>query len=330
MRSGSEFGEYGRLTARPDRDPEHVLAGFLSKVADTAAPQLSPRARSRLLDTLRSSIAQERSEQGADIRTLERILTALGDPVTIVDSEVQRDPESQQALATRLSRATTPSIPTAGNVDSEVAKQLAPDGHGHGAVHPVGLPGSGPEICLDPDPFTTDFEYRPETVGALGGPSPAPAAEGGSAASSSSSAGSSSGSSAGSIGGPATDRIRGFWEGGPRVHPVESLAILLLLVGALLGNWLVLLAAVLVAFASRYYSPAEKWVLLIGVPVLSFLLFTLGFWLTSHGKPGGTSNKPADLLNGVDSFFGPLPRMIALLGALFLAWRLARGVVRRT
>jgi hypothetical protein len=111
---------------------------------------------------------------------------------------------------------------------------------------------------------------------------------------------------------------------------VESLAILLLLVGALLGNWLVLLAAVLVAFASRYYSSAEKWVLLVGVPVLSFLLFTLGFWLTSHGKPGGTGNKPADLLNGVDSFFGPLPRMISLLGALFLAWRLARGVVRRT
>jgi hypothetical protein len=325
VRSGYEFGEYGRLTARPDRDPEHALAAFLSKVADTAAPQLSPAARSRLLDTLRSTIAQQRAELGPDIRTLERILTALGDPVTIVDSEVQRDPESQKALATRLSRA-TPSIPVSGNVDSEVAKQLAPDGHGHNvAIHPVGLPGSGPEICLDPDPFTTDFEYRPETVGALGVPNPAPAAEGAPAGSSSS-----SGSSAGAVGGPATDRIRSFWTGGPRVHPVESLAILLLLVGALLGNWLVLLAAVLVAFASRYYSSAEKWVLLVGVPVLSFLLFTLGFWLTSHGKPGGTGNKPADLLNGVDSFFGPLPRMISLLGALFLAWRLARGVVRRT
>ena len=324
MRSGYEFGEYGRLTARPDRDPEHALAAFLSKVADTAAPQLSPAARSRLLDTLRATIGQERAEQGSDIRTLERILAALGDPVTIVDFEVQRDPESQKALATRLSRA-TPSIPAAGNMDSEVAKQLAPDGHVHGPVHPVGLPGSGPEICLDPDPFTTDFEYRPETVGALGGPTSAPAAEGAPAAPSSSAS-----SSPAVAGGPAAERIRTFWEGGLRVHPVESLSILLLLVGALLGNWLVLLAAVLVAFASRYYSSAEKWVLLIGVPVFSFLLFTLGFWLSSHGKPGGTANKPSDLLNGVDSFFGPLPRMISLLGALFLAWRLARGVVRRT
>lgn len=321
MRSGYEFGEYGRLTARPDRDPEHVLAAFLSKVADTAAPQLSPAARSRLLDTVRSTIAQERAQSGMDVRTLDRILDSLGDPITIVDAEVQRDPESQKALSARLSRA-TPSTPPAAHMDSEVAKQLAPDTHTHGPVHPVGPPGSGPEICLDPDPFTMEFEYRPETVGALGGASPAPA-EGGQAPASS------SGSSALS-GGAASDQIRSFWETGPRKYPVEALSIVLLLVGALIGNWLVLLAAVLVAFASRYYSPAEKWVLLVGVPVISFLLFTLGFWLSSHGKAGGTTDKPSDLLSGVDSFFGPLPRMIALLGAVFLAWRLARGVIRRS
>lgn len=319
MRSGYEFGEYGKRTARPDRDPEHVLAGFLSKVADTAAPHLSPRARSRLLETLRESINQERAASGMDMRALDRILTSLGDPVTIVDAEVQRDPESQLALATRLSRS-TPSSPAAANMDSEVAKQLAPDGHGHGPVHPVGLPGSGPEICLDPDPFGMAFEYRPETVGALGGAAN-PSAEGGPAQGAPASAGQE---------GAFPDRIRTFWAGGPKVHPVESVAIVLLLIGAVMGNWLVLLAAVLVAFASRFYSPAEKWALLVGAPVVSFLLFTLGFWLDTNRKPGGTTNKPADLLNGVDSFFGPLPRMIALLGALFLAWRLARGVIRRT
>jgi hypothetical protein len=323
VRSGYEFGEYGRLTARPDRDPEHVLANFLSKIADTAAPQLSPAARSRLLETLRTTIGQERAASGMDIRTLDRILASLGDPVTIVDAEVQRDPESQRALSARLSRA-TPTSPAVGNVDSEVAKQLAPDGHTHGPVHPVGLPGSGPEICLDPDPFAMEFEYRPETVGALGGPASATGpAEGGVAQSGSS-------ASSSSAGGPAAEQLRTFWEGGPRKHPIEALAILLLLVGALLGNWLVLLAAVLVAFTSRFYSSAEKWVLLVGAPVVSFLLFTLGFWLSTHGKPGGTTDKPADLLNGIDSFFGPLPRMIALLGALFLAWRLARGVIRHT
>jgi len=315
VRGGHEFGEYGRRSARPDRDPEQHLAAFLSKVADTAAPHLSPRARSRLLESLRQTIDRERSENGMDMRTLDRILASLGDPVTLVDAEVQRDPESQQALATRLSRV-EPTTPASAGMDSEVARQLAPEGHGHGPVHPVGPLGSGPEICLDPDPFGMAFEYRPETVGALG----TSAADGGG-----------SSQSVGSLQDPAvTDRLRSFWADGPRLHPVETLAIVLLLVGAIMGNWLVLLAAVLVAFASRYYSPAEKWTLLVGVPVISFLLFTLGFWLSTHGKPGGTSNKPADLLNGVDSFFGPLPRMIALLGAMFLAWRLARGVIRRT
>lgn len=316
MRSGYEFGEYGRRAARPDRDPEQHLAAFLSKVADRAAPHLSPAARSRLLESLRQTIQQERQNQGMDVRTLDRILAGLGDPVTLVDAEVQRDPESQRALAARLSRS-TPSAPPTAAMDSEVAKQLVPEAHGHGPVHPVGPPGSGPEICLDPDPFAMAFEYRPETVGALG--AGAAGGEGGAGG-----GGASSSAGADVVG----DRLRSFWAEGPRVHPVETLAIVLLLVGAVLGNWIVLLVAVLVAFASRYYSPAEKWGLLVGIPVLSFLLFSLGFWLTTHGKPGGTSNRPADLLSGVDSFFGPLPRMIALLGAMFLAWRLARGVIR--
>ena len=320
MRSGSEFGDYGRLTARPDRDPEHVLAGYLSKVADTAAPQLSPAARHRLLDGLRATIEQERSEQGMDVRALDRILLGLGDPVTLVDAEVQRDPESQKALEARLNRVSSTNA-AAVNMDADVVKQLAPDAPGHGPVHPVGLPGSGPEICLDPDPFATAFQYRPETVGALGtGGAPGQSAP--------ETAHAPAASSPGEVAMP--DRIRTFWEGGPRTHPVESLAIVLLLIGAIIGNWIVLLAAVLVAFASRFYSPAEKWILLIGVPVVSFLLFTLGFWLNTHGRPGGTTNKPTDLLNGVDSFFGPLPRMIALLGAVFLAWRLGRGVIRRS
>jgi hypothetical protein len=314
VRTGNEFGDYGRRTARPDRDPEQHLAAYLSKIADTAAPHLSPAARSRLLETVRQTIERERQAQGADVYTLDRIIGQLGDPITLVDAEVQRDPESQRALANRLSR-TAPAAPPAGAMDSEVAAQLAPEiTVPHRPVHPVGPPGSGPEICLDPDPFAMAFEYRPETVGALG--ATAVSAEG------------AGGAAPAAAPDSAAERLRGFWSGGPRVHPVETAAIVLLLIGAGLGNWIVLLVAVLAAFASRYYSPAEKWGLLVGIPVISFLLFTLGFWLTTHGRPGGTSDKPADLLSGVDSFYGPLPRMIALLGAMFLAWRLARGVVR--
>lgn len=317
LRSGYEFDAYGKRSARPDRDPEQHLAAFLSKVADVAAPHLSPASRSRLLDSLRQTIEQERAANGRDIRTLERILSSLGDPITLVDAEIQRDPESQQALAARLSR-TGPSS-SAGAVDAELAKQLAPETHAHGPVHPVGPPGSGPEICLDPDPFAAAIEYRPETVGALnqGVQVPVgevamalPPAEGDDA--------------------DVSARLRSFWAGGPRVHPVETAAIVLLLGGAVMGQWLFLVAGGLVAFASRFYSPVEKWLLVVGVPGVSFLLFSFGFWLTRHGKPGGTVDKPIDLLSGMDSFFGAFPRMIAVLGAMFLAWRLARGVIRRT
>lgn len=317
MRSGYDFDAYGRRAARPDRDPEQHLAVFLSKVADVAALQLSPASRSRLLDTLRQNIEQQRAANGRDIRTLERILTTLGDPITLVDTEVQRDPESQQALAARLSRSGPGTSASA--VDAELAKQLAPETHERRPVHPVGPPGSGPEICLDPDPFAAGLEYRPETVGALNQSGQAPANEATLLLPSEQEPG------------PAVSaRLRDFWAGGPRVHPVETAAIVLLIGGAIMGQWLFLVAGGLVAFASRFYSPVEKWLLVVGVPGLSFLLFSFGFWLTRHGKPGGTSDKPIDLLSGMDSFFGAFPRMIAILGAMFLAWRLARGVIRRT
>lgn len=319
MRSGYEFDAYGRRAARPDRDPEQHLASFLSKVADVAAPHLSPAARSRLLESLRQTIEQERAAKGRDVRTLDRILASLGDPITLVDAEVQRDPESQQALAARLSRTGPGS--GAGAVDAELAKQLAPETHGHGPVHPVGPPGSGPEICLDPDPFAAAIEYRPETVGALNQAAAVQAPSGESTASF---------TSADEDGADVAARLRTFWAGGPRVHPVETAAIVLLIAGAIMGQWLFLLAGGLVAFASRFYSPVEKWLLVVGVPGISFLLFSFGFWLTRHGKPGGTKDKPVDLLSGLDSFFGAFPRMIAVLGAMFLAWRLARGVIRRT
>ncbi|MBR7838526.1 hypothetical protein KDL01_34990 [Actinospica durhamensis] len=317
MRSGYEFDAYGRRAARPDRDPEQHLAAFLSKVADVAAPHLSPASRSRLLESLRQTIEQERAANGRDVRTLERILNSLGDPVTLVDAEVQRDPESQQALAARLSR-TGPGAGAAA-VDAELARQLAPETtHGHGPVHPVGLPGSGPEICLDPDPFAAAIEYRPETVGALGLGAPGSGAE------------LTAQLAPDELGSDVSARLRSFWSGGPRGYPVESAAILLLVLGAVLGQWLFLLGGGLVAFASRFYSPVEKWLLVVGAPAVSFLLFSFGFWLTQHGKPGGTPDKPVDLLSGLDSFFGALPRMIAVLGAMFLLWRLARGVIRRT
>lgn len=105
-------------------------------------------------------------------------------------------------------------------------------------------------------------------------------------------------------------------------------AVLLFLLSALVGQWVVLGAAVLTACVSRSFTRAEKGALVIVIPMGTSLLYTVGFWLNRNGYWGGHIASTADLLSGAASFFGTLPRTAALLGALFLAWRLARRGVQ--
>jgi hypothetical protein len=181
----------------------------------------------------------------------------------------------------------------------------------------------GPEICLDPDPFTP--EHKVETVGAIG-PVASPAATTMTMVLPELSA---PPADSGEVLAPVVARVRSAWSLGPRVHPWESLAIALFLVGAALGQWLVLLVAGLVACTSRFYSEVEKWTLCVGVPVATALCYAFGFWLHQQGIWGGTRVDTTDLLAGAASFFGTLPRIAALLAALYLSWRLARGISRQ-
>lgn len=319
----------GEVTKNAKIQPEQRLFGYLSEVADEASGKLSPAARIRFVESLRETIEQERARRGSDLATLDRILARLGDPVTLVDSEVQRDPDYQARLSARLARATDgPQVP----ITDDLAELLAPSPQSGAPYVPLS-PASGsaaidtPEICLDPDPFAP--EYRIDTVGALHAPvapsapaSPATttmvlpviSAEPEEPAQSLS---------------PMVTRMRGVWAAGPRVHPWEALAIALFLLGAVLGQWVVLLIAGLVAFTSRFYTEVEKWTLAVGVPVTTALLYAFGFWLHQRGVWGGTKVDTSDLVAGAASFFGTLPRIAALLAALFLSWRLARGISRQ-
>jgi hypothetical protein len=319
----------GEATKNAKIQPEQRLFSYLSEVADEASGKLSPAARIRFVESLRETVEQERARLGGDLATLDRILARLGDPVTLVDSEVQRDPDYQARLSARLSRATDgPQVP----LTDDLAELLAPSSSSQPGVpyapmdqSVAGPPGSvsGPELCLDPDPFAP--EQRTETVGALSAPAaattmtmllpelsappPEPPSE--------------------TFVAPVVSRMRSAWAIGPRVHPWEALAIGLFLLGAVLGQWLVLLLAALVACTSRFYTEVEKWALCVGVPVATALCYTFGFWLHQRGLWGGTKVDSTDLLAGAASFFGTLPRIAALLAALFLSWRLARGISRQ-
>ncbi len=312
--------------------PEQRLFGYLSEVANEASGKLSPAARIRLVDSLRSTIEQERARRGSDLATLDGILRRLGDPVTLVDSEVQRDPDYQARLSARLARATEgPQVPITDDLAELLAPQ-PPSGAGHASgdaavVAPRAVADS-PEICLDPDPFAP--EKSVETVGALGAVS-VPASAPASAAATTMTMvlpDFGEGEPDAPIS-PAMARMRVAWLRGPKARPWEALAIAVFLVGAVLGQWVVLLLAGLLACTSRYYTSVEKWALVVGVPVATGLVYALGFWLHQRGFWGGTAVNTSDLLSGAASFFGTLPRIAALLAALFLSWRLARGITRQ-
>jgi hypothetical protein len=312
----------GEVTKSTKIQPEQRLFGYLSEVADEASGKLSPAARIRFIESLRDTIEQERARRGDDLATLDRILGRLGDPVTLVDTEVQRDPDYQARLSARLSRASDgPQVP----ITDDLAELLAPPpSSGPMMYAPMNRSTAaadafdGPELCLDPDPFAPD--HTVETVGALGSPATtmtmvlpelgmAPEPE--------------------EPLSPVAARVRTAWLHGPKARPWEALAIGLFLIGAVLGQWVVLLVAALVACTSRYFTEVEKWVLAVGVPVATALVYALGFWLHQRGVWGGTDVNTSDLLSGAASFFGTLPRIAALLAALFLSWRLARGITRQ-
>lgn len=317
----------GEVTKNAKIQPEQRLFGYLSEVADEASGKLSPAARIRFVESLRETIEQERARRGTDLATLDRILDRLGDPVTLVDSEVQRDPDYQARLSARLSRATDgPQVP----ITDDLAELLAPSPSGTPYVPTSPVSGSTasdtPEICLDPDPFAP--EYRIETLGALAAPvAPSAAASPATTTMVMPAVPAEPDEPAEPLS-PVMARMRVAWAQGPKVHPWEALAIALFLLGAVLGQWVVLLIAGLVALTSRFYTEVEKWTLAVGVPVTTALFYAFGFWLHQRGVWGGTKVDTSDLVAGAASFFGTLPRIAALLAALYLSWRLARGIAR--
>jgi hypothetical protein len=299
---------------------EQSLFEYLSKVADSASGHLSPASRNQLVARLRETIANERERHGSDLHTLERILDSLGDPITLVDGEAQRDPDYQAKLSARLTQSSQ-AVPRI-SITDDLAQLIAPSTPSAGYPAPSlssAPPGvsAGPEICLDPDPFVPDSTV--ETVGALAAAAAPTTVLPGLLI-----------NEPDDDGVPLSNQIQAAWLDGPRKHPQEAIAIGLFLVGALFGEWFLLLPAALVACTSKFYSGVEKWVLTVGVPIVTALTFVFGFWLDQHRLWGGRTVKGSDLLAGAASFFGPLPSAAGLLAALFLSWRLARGIIRRS
>lgn len=314
-----------RRATGPQDQPEQVLFAYLSRVATESSGRLSPASRSRFIASLRETIDQERARHGSDVNTLNRILAGLGEPVMLVDAEVQRDPEYQARLSARLTESSGPGpqIP----LTDEVAEWLALPAGGVGSRYPEpsvrhfsGSSATGPQVCLDPDPFAA--EYGVETVGEI--------IESGGLDYGGDALDELSPHTYDQPVSPTVQRLRSAWTGGMRVHPQEAVAIGLFLIGAIFAQWVILLVAGLVACTSKFWNEREKWTLVIGVPIFTVLCYAIGFWMHQHGWWGGHKATADELLSGAASFFGTLPRMTAILAAGYLCWRLARGITRQS
>jgi hypothetical protein len=105
----------------------------------------------------------------------------------------------------------------------------------------------------------------------------------------------------------------------------ELLALALLVVGAIIPSFIVLVVGYLVAVSSKVWSQADKRFAIIGVPVMTMAVLGTALWLRATGRVGGGRLTEANLTDTVTGYLGTLPRAIGLIAALYLGWRLLRG-----
>jgi hypothetical protein len=106
--------------------------------------------------------------------------------------------------------------------------------------------------------------------------------------------------------------------GQARHHPLEAVAVAVLILGVLIFPpfWLI---GVVIALASRLWAPLDK-VIGLAAPVLLTLIGT-GVGLAT----GATRNSPGDYVKEALALSTDLLRTCAVLGAIYLAWRVTKG-----
>jgi hypothetical protein len=107
----------------------------------------------------------------------------------------------------------------------------------------------------------------------------------------------------------------------------ELLAVLVLFVGGLLANLIVLLVGYVIALTSRVWPQSDKRFACIGVPLITAVTLGVMLWLRVTGRVGDRLGGDAitDLLR---QYISTLPRVVGLVAAVYLAWRLTRAARR--
>jgi hypothetical protein len=103
-----------------------------------------------------------------------------------------------------------------------------------------------------------------------------------------------------------------------RHHPLEAVAVVWLILSVLIFPplWLI---GVFIALLSRLWNPLDKMIGLAGPALLAIIGTGVGLAI------GATRHSPADYYKEALALSTDLLRTGAILGAIYLAWRVAKG-----
>jgi hypothetical protein len=337
-------------------ESDQVVYEYLSRVGDVAQQrQLSSATRMRLVADLRNEIDKRRAKATVDSpAAVRRILSRLGSPDEIVAAAadgtsaggggttqsapaavpVQREARERDEPGERPKGVMRRVVPrprpsrSAEEARPAAAEGAAPPhlaaGHelGDSAVQPDwwrvdGSPfGAGEDVpgfvggVELPDLLKPPRARKPEPEEAAADEATAPAVE-------------AAGVAEETAGKASRRRLPGLPAGGWS-NPLLLIAAGLLVAGAVLGNWFVLILGWLIAYASRRLTQAEtKWAVVI-LPGLSVAAGILWLWGRMNDRWGDPITE-GHMNDAVAQTWPWVVRGAAVASALFLVWRSQRS-----
>ncbi|MGW0862442.1 hypothetical protein [Streptomyces sp. NPDC002611] len=324
-------------------ESDQVVYEYLSRVGDVAQQrQLSSATRMRLVADLRNEIDRRRAKVTVDSpAAVRRILTRMGSPDEIVAAAaegtgdaprsapapaavpVQRDDEPEERAKGMLRRVVPRPRPARPAEESRPSPAEGPAPPHLAAGHELG------DSVVQPDWWRVDsspFGVGEDVPGFVGGvelpdllkpPQPRKPEPEKTAAEPPVEAVEEE-----AVAGTRRRRLPGL-PSGNWSNPLLLAAAALLVAGAVLGNWFVLLLGWLIAYASRRLTQAEtKWAVMVlpGLAVTSGLVW---LWGRMNGRWGAPIAE-GHMNDAVSETWPWVVRGAAVASALFLVWRSQR------
>ncbi|MCC3773009.1 hypothetical protein [Streptomyces sp. UNOC14_S4] len=311
-------------------ESDQLVFDYLSRVGDIAQrTALTSADRMRLVSRLRTEIEHRRTTEGADTpAAVQRILTALGTP-----DEAVADAGGQQSATTRKDSGKVPvqrreDEPARGAL-SPVFLEAAPETTGSGSGSGSGSREMSDWWRVTPGPFGTAAPGEP-VHGFVGGieipeilkpptrqQEPEAAVEAVEAAGSETADGEVEAEEA------VEARPRPSLLRRPDGEPVSLLLLVvagLLIVGAVIGNWFVLVAGWGLAYLTRKLSHTEsKWAVM-GIPGVAVGGWFVWLWGRAEGR-WGAPIPTGGLGQALSDTWPWAVRLAAVTSALFVIWR---------